>query len=112
MNNHALLLKLSQIKPGAILARDVLDSNGRVLAIQGSEINDATLAGLSRRDITEVWALTPALQAPPEDDQVRNAELLQHHQQRLTRLFRHSSNGVDDMYLLNLMNRYRGIEPS
>lgn len=112
MSNQALLFKLDQVKLGAILARDVLDSNGRVLAIQGSEITDATLAGLSRRDITEVWALTSALQALPEDDQVRNAGLLQHQQQRLTRLFRHSSNGVDDMYLLDLMSRYRGIEPS
>lgn len=36
----------------------------------------------------------------------------QQHQERLTRLFRHTGDSQDDRYLLNLMMRYRDIEPS
>ena len=48
----------------------------------------------------------------PVDTEARQVALRLHHRERLTRLFRHGGDSVDDHYLLGIMRRYRGIEPS
>ncbi|MDO8252777.1 MAG: hypothetical protein Q7T78_24080 [Rhodoferax sp.] len=53
------------------------------------------------------------LPAPaPLDASAQAAMLRQHHRERLARLFRHAGESADDRYLLDLMTRHRGLEPS
>ena len=47
----------------------------------------------------------------PADAHASEANI-RRHQTRLNRLFRHSGSRTADHYLLDLMSRYRGIEPS
>lgn len=46
------------------------------------------------------------------DTEEQKAALRQHHQERLSRLFRLVGESADDRYLLDIMTRYRGMEPS
>ncbi|MDO8767110.1 MAG: hypothetical protein Q7K57_00060 [Burkholderiaceae bacterium] len=52
--------------------------------------------------------LAPALR----DASAQAAMLRQHHRERLARLFRHAGESADDRYLLDLVTRYRGLDPS
>lgn len=75
----------------------------------GTELSNAAIAALSRRDVTEVWVIDS--QTPTTDVHGQEAALRQHHQERLARLFRHVGEGADDRYLCDLMARYRGVDP-
>jgi hypothetical protein len=48
----------------------------------------------------------------PADADARQVALRRHHQERLARLFRRVGDSADDRYLIDVMRRYRGIEPS
>lgn len=51
--------------------------------------------------------------APTQPDaNTQVVKLRQHHRERLARLFRHAGESADDRYLLDLITRYRGLEPS
>ena len=107
MNRQELHLPLDQASAGMTLARDLLDARGQVLMAQGTELGDAALATLHRRDVTAVWVFDTE-QANP-DLQAQEAALRQHHQERLARLFRHVGDAADDRHLQDLMVRYRGL---
>lgn len=48
----------------------------------------------------------------PLDASAQAATLRQHQHERLARLFRHAGESADDRYLLDLVTRYRGLDPS
>ncbi|WP_296447249.1 hypothetical protein [Rhodoferax sp. UBA5149] len=110
MSHQELHLTLARAEAGMTLARTLLDTQGQVLMVQGSKLSDATISTLRRRQVTELWVLDP--QSPTVDLQAQKTALRQYHQERLARLFRHIGNSADDRYLLDIMSRYRGSEPS
>jgi hypothetical protein len=109
MNGPERPFELARITAGAILARDVLDSNGQILINQGTAVTDMAIASLHRRGISHLWVRDD--HESPVD--IQNCEVdIGHHQERLARLFRLGSDRVADRYLLDLMRRYRGVKSS
>ena len=78
---------------------------------QGAQLSASSIAGLARRDVTKFWVLLDAAE-PTADLKAREAARRQHHQARLARLFRHVGENPEGRELMNLMARYREIEPS
>lgn len=68
------------------------------------------IAALHQRNVTALWVSDARTQTT--SGTVSEIERRQHHQQRLTRLFRQSGASGDERYLRELMTRYRGAEPS
>ena len=110
MSSLEIHLTLAHARAGMMLARSVLDAQGQILMAQSTELSDPTLTALHRRDITELWVLDP--QPQTADLKAQEGALRQHHKERLTRLFRHIGESADDHYLMDIMTRYRGLEPS
>jgi predicted mannosyl-3-phosphoglycerate phosphatase (HAD superfamily) len=51
-------------------------------------------------------------QAQTGDDRARPVALRQYHQQRVARLFRQVGEGAEDLYLQDLIVRYRELDPT
>lgn len=110
MSNVEIHLTLEHARAGMTLARDLLDARGQILMTQGTELSDATINALHRRDVTELWVFD--LQPQAADLKAQEAALRQHHTVRLARLFRHIGESAEDRYLMDIMTRYRGLEQS
>ena len=107
MNYQEVCLPLKDVGVGMTLARSVSDLRGHVLMASGTELDGATINALRRRDVSEVWVL-PVI--PPEAWILeKEAANIARNKERLARLFRHTGNSADDLYLYKLMASYRGV---
>ena len=109
MHAQERLINLDDALGDELLSRPVLDQQGQVMMAAGAQLTESTIQALRRRHVETVWvrqvvadsADTPAIES------ARRAQ----HRKRLARLFRKVSPHDGSRRLLNLLCRYRGVDP-
>ncbi len=94
-------LPLAQVQPGMILSDELLDVQGHVLLPQGTVLSEAMLALMPRHGIE---VLPIASEAAVSDDEVQAR--LQHHDERITQLFRNNDTEDDSDWATTLLRRF------
>lgn len=110
MSKKLLYAAVAQVKPGAILAEDLLDKVGHILLPAGTELTASMLKAISNHHIHQLPIL------PPESGDIPSGEDAQKDKEqqleRLNRLFRHGPNEGPTELLRTYIEKYRQGEPS
>ncbi len=96
------LMLLSNIQPGATLARDVLDASGKCLLAAGTELSTKTLALLQRRGVKSV-ALSQENPLSAEQEEAWRQTM----EQQLSWRFRQVQDDPHMQQLQGLLRKYR-----
>ncbi|MFZ6817240.1 hypothetical protein [Undibacterium sp. Ji22W] len=110
MNKKLLYVALERIKPGAILAEELLDKIGHVLLPAGTELTASMLKAISNHNIHQLPILDPA---NTDINTVEESNANKEHQfERLNRLFRHMPYDGPTEALRTYVEKYRQREQS
>jgi hypothetical protein len=91
MNERISCLSVLRLKPGMILARDLLRPDGAVLMAAGTELTESQLGQLQQRGIEVVFVREPDPRSPEEIEVARAAA-----QARVEYIFRVQAVGEGD----------------
>lgn len=97
------LTPLGDVKAGAVLGADLLDSNGMVLLSSGTQLTDSLISSLRRRNVAQV-PLAASAHLLSEDEWKDVAADLR---RRVGHLFRHAGQGETVDRLRELVFGYR-----
>ncbi|MES2356120.1 MAG: hypothetical protein V4568_17285 [Pseudomonadota bacterium] len=98
-------LSLAQVCPGMVLADDVFDTRGNLILKQGTLLTESVLNSLRRYKIQTIAVV--AQEGEVVADEVDDAVAKQQIQERLDRLFRHTSDDVATRSLRDWVGEYR-----
>jgi hypothetical protein len=100
MTSNYQPLNLAQVRPGMVLSDELLDVQGHVLLPQGTVLTEAMLALMPRHGI----AVLPILQEEVSAEAVQAT--LNHHEARITRLFRKNDADSDSDWATATLRRF------
>ncbi|WP_210545531.1 hypothetical protein [Rhodoferax sp. PAMC 29310] len=108
MTSPERLLNLDQVEAGMRLARPVNTQHGQLILPEGAPLDMAGIYVLNQRGVTSIWV--EEIEPTPSNSPIEISASNQSIQDRLTQLFRQSSNSGDGRELLELVQRYRRRE--
>lgn len=98
-------LALEEAQPGMHLGQDLRDAAGQMLLPKGSELSEATLKSLARRNVENLVVVLPEVV-----DEAALAARREASRRRLLHLFRRAGDPASQE-LLRLMQEYRQERP-
>lgn len=112
MGKKHLYIALAQVKPGAILAEELLDKIGHVLLPAGTKLTAAMLQAIGNHHIHQLsiqdLGNADTVVINQEDAQQKKIQQLE----RLNHLFRHESEDGPTKTLRTYIEKYRQGDPS
>jgi hypothetical protein len=103
-------IRLSEAQDGMQLARPVGATTGPILISEGAILDSKSIASLNRRGIQKIWITNSGTVSPSAQD--NNVDSRHADESRLNQLFRQSTGIGDGVFLLELLKRYKGRNPS
>ena len=103
MGNRHQYLSIKNIKPGMVLADDLMDKLGRILLPAGTTLTDKILKSITQHHILQLSILVSELPGEEQDQTLERQKKIE----RLQRIFRHAPEESPANLLLAYLIKYR-----
>ena len=103
MDNRHQYLSIKNIKPGMVLADDLMDKLGRILLPAGTLLTDKILLSITQHHILQLSILVSELPGEEQDQALERQKKID----RLQQLFRHGPFESPTNILEAYINKYR-----
>lgn len=108
MDNRHQYLLLKNIKPGMVLADDLMDKLGRILLPAGTSLTDKILKTITQHHILQLSILVSELPGEEQDHALERQKKID----RIQQLFRHGPYEEPTSILQTYINKYRSGDAS